>query len=299
MPHLQDHPRLRRHGLRRMAAAGRGHVDPGPARRGAGTSRSTRGQRRRRGTHRRRGARARPGRQFLAPRVRSTTRALIRALNARLPEAVRVLAAERVPATFHARFGATGKTYRYRIWNTGVVSPFERAFTWHVTRAARSTRDGGCRRASSKGRHDFAAFKAAGGATRSTEREMFSSRVVAGSGDPIDAGRRPARQPSDRLRDLGHRIPSPHGPHHRRHARGDRPGPPAGRVDVRGPGRTRSDAGGSDGAGAGTGAGGGRVRRRARLRLVAKPFTITIYYELPLGIRSRRARTPKGLVNVA
>ena len=114
--------------------------------------------------------------------------ALIRALNARLPEAIRVLAAERVPETFHARFGATSKTYRYRIWNADVVSPFERAFTWHViepldrqamAEAARFL----------EGPHDFAAFKAAGGATRSTERDVFSSRVAGGPEGPHDNSR--------------------------------------------------------------------------------------------------------------
>jgi tRNA pseudouridine38-40 synthase len=113
---------------------------------------------------------------------------LIRALNARLPEAIRVLAAERVPETFHARFGATGKTYRYRIWNSAVSNPFERAFTWHVAEPLdrRAMADAAC---FLEGPHDFAAFKAAGGATRSTEREMFSSRVVSEPGDPTSRSR--------------------------------------------------------------------------------------------------------------
>ena len=40
---------------------------------------------------------------------------LVRAVNARLPPAVRVLSAAEAPATFHARFDALAKTYRYRI----------------------------------------------------------------------------------------------------------------------------------------------------------------------------------------
>jgi tRNA pseudouridine38-40 synthase len=102
---------------------------------------------------------------------------LIRALNAGLPEAIRVLAAERVADTFHARFSATGKIYRYRIWNARIASPFERAFTWHVMepldRRALADAAGVL-----EGAHDFAAFKAAGGTTRSTEREVFSSRLI-------------------------------------------------------------------------------------------------------------------------
>ena len=39
MPHAEDHARVRRHRLRRLAAAGRGRVDPGAARRGAGRDR--------------------------------------------------------------------------------------------------------------------------------------------------------------------------------------------------------------------------------------------------------------------
>src|SRR5580692_10192222 len=44
---------------------------------------------------------------------------LVRSLNASLPDAVRVLAADVVPETFHARYHARGKTYRYRLWNAG------------------------------------------------------------------------------------------------------------------------------------------------------------------------------------
>jgi tRNA pseudouridine38-40 synthase len=105
--------------------------------------------------------------------------AVLRAVNARLPEAIRVVAAEQAPPGFHARFGARAKTYRYRIWNGAVMSPFERRYAWHVAgaldidamaRAARAV----------EGRHDFAAFQAAGSETQTTEREVFSSRVIAG-----------------------------------------------------------------------------------------------------------------------
>jgi len=62
--------------------------------------------------------------------------ALVRAINARLPDAVRVLAAEEMPPRFHARFDATRKLYRYRIWHADVLSPFERAYVWHAPGAA-------------------------------------------------------------------------------------------------------------------------------------------------------------------
>src|SRR5260221_3887152 len=42
---------------------------------------------------------------------------LRQALNARLPQDVRIVRAEQVPETFHARFDARAKVYHYRIWN--------------------------------------------------------------------------------------------------------------------------------------------------------------------------------------
>src|SRR5262245_34694916 len=48
---------------------------------------------------------------------------LMRALNANLPAAVRVFDVREMPDDFHARFGATGKTYEYRIWNGPAVPP--------------------------------------------------------------------------------------------------------------------------------------------------------------------------------
>src|ERR1043166_10094338 len=39
-----------------------------------------------------------------------------RALNALLPQAIRIVAAEEVGPDFHARWSALGKTYRYRLY---------------------------------------------------------------------------------------------------------------------------------------------------------------------------------------
>ena len=46
------------------------------------------------------------------------------ALNGNLPPDVRVIEVEQVADDFHARFSATGKTYRYRVFNAPFVSPF-------------------------------------------------------------------------------------------------------------------------------------------------------------------------------
>ena len=102
---------------------------------------------------------------------------LVRAMNARLPDAIRVLAATEAPAAFHARFDARKKTYRYRLWNGDVMSPFERAQAWHVSGALDVEQMAAAARLI-EGRHDFAAFQGAGSATVTTEREIFSSRIA-------------------------------------------------------------------------------------------------------------------------
>ena len=42
--------------------------------------------------------------------------------------------ARRVPMTFHARFDATGKQYRYTVWNHPVMDPLQHNTAWHVPR---------------------------------------------------------------------------------------------------------------------------------------------------------------------
>jgi tRNA pseudouridine38-40 synthase len=114
--------------------------------------------------------------------------ALVRALNARLPADVRVLAAAEAPADFHARIAARAKTYRYRIWNAPVVSPFERRYVWHVPHPLDVDAMAAAARAL-EGRHDFAAFQATGSPVASTTRTLFSVSVQT---DPSSTGPSPA-----------------------------------------------------------------------------------------------------------
>lgn len=114
-----------------------------------------------------------------------TSHGVVRALNARLPADVRVLSATEVPPQFHARFDARAKTYRYRIWNADVVSPFERRYAWHLDGALDvSAMDAAARLL--EGHHDFAAFRAAGGRTRTSERTVISSRISRQKSDTVD-----------------------------------------------------------------------------------------------------------------
>ena len=103
--------------------------------------------------------------------------AVVRALNARLPDTVRVLSADEAPASFRARADARSKTYRYRIWHGDVVSPFERRFVWHVPGAldVEAMRTAG---RILEGKHDFAAFQTAGSDAETTVREIYSLLIA-------------------------------------------------------------------------------------------------------------------------
>ena len=86
-------------------------------------------------------------------------RKLALALNAWLPEDIRVLSAARVSGTFHARFDAAGKQYRYFVWNHPAMNPLIRNTAWHVPRPL----DVQAMRAAAPvfvGRHDFQSFAA-------------------------------------------------------------------------------------------------------------------------------------------
>lgn len=81
------------------------------------------------------------------------------AMNALLPESVRVVKARRARPDFHARFDATGKEYRYSIWNAPVACPLHRRQALHV----RLPLDVAAMRAAAallEGTHDFASFSA-------------------------------------------------------------------------------------------------------------------------------------------
>jgi tRNA pseudouridine38-40 synthase len=98
-----------------------------------------------------------PTRRYGAQRWRS-------ALNGLLPPEIRVMRCRFVTESFHARFSAKGKIYRYRIWNGEVLPPLEAGRAWHV----RDPLDRDVMAAAAQsfvGRHDFHSFAANRGAT--------------------------------------------------------------------------------------------------------------------------------------
>lgn len=99
------------------------------------------------------------------------------ALNALLPATIRVVRCAYVATTFHARFAAKGKVYRYRIWNAPVLSPFELNRSWYVPEALDLEIMASTARVFI-GTHDFAAFAATRGRPeRSTVRTIRHAAV--------------------------------------------------------------------------------------------------------------------------
>ena len=95
-----------------------------------------------------------------------SVRKLPLAINAWLPEDIRVMAAARARSDFHARFDAAGKQYRYFVWNHAAMNPLLRQGAWHVKQKL----DLPAMRAGASlfiGRHDFKSFAG----TRSYEME--------------------------------------------------------------------------------------------------------------------------------
>lgn len=99
------------------------------------------------------------------------------ALNRLLPEDIRCVKAESVPADFHARHDALGKKYLYRIYNQEIPSVFIRNYVYYFKKkldpvimqeAARCL----------EGTHDFSSFRAAECSARTTVRTIHSIEVI-------------------------------------------------------------------------------------------------------------------------
>ena len=102
----------------------------------------------------------------------------LKALNGVLPPAIRILRAGFVGQSFHARFSAKGKVYRYRIINGAVLPPLEIGRAWHVPSPLDRELLGRAAKLFT-GRHDFAAFAAnRGKEERSTMRTVEYVRAT-------------------------------------------------------------------------------------------------------------------------
>ncbi len=91
------------------------------------------------------------------PNDRLSLREWLPALNAHLPDSIRVMKITEAPSDFHARFSAKGKIYRYTIWHGSALHPLMKDRAWHVPGALDFEK---LQRACDlfTGTHDFAAF---------------------------------------------------------------------------------------------------------------------------------------------
>ena len=109
--------------------------------------------------------------------LKMPVRKLALALNAHLPEDIRIMTASRATAAFHARFDASGKQYRYYVWNQPAMNPLLRRTAWHVPRKL----DLRAMRSAAQllmGKHDFQSFAANPGyAKESTVRTLVHCDV--------------------------------------------------------------------------------------------------------------------------
>lgn len=98
------------------------------------------------------------------------------AMNSHLPLDISVKKAAYVDETFHARFDAKGKRYRYSIWNEKTRPALCRNFNYHTPRVIDIDL---MRKASEKltGTRDYAAFMASGSETASTVRTLEDIRI--------------------------------------------------------------------------------------------------------------------------
>jgi tRNA pseudouridine38-40 synthase len=108
---------------------------------------------------------------------------LRRAMNARLPTDVRVLAVEDPAADFHARFSARGKRYRYLLATGPVISPFAARYVWHVP-GRLDLADMQRAVATLVGTNDFAAFQSTGTPVAHAVRTLAAATVSEVSATP-------------------------------------------------------------------------------------------------------------------
>lgn len=113
-----------------------------------------------------------------------------RGLNAMLPPAIRIYAAEEAEPTFHARFSAVAKEYRYEIYHGPIQPPRLRHYTLHITHTPDLQTISRCL-GLLEGTHDFSSFensgtrdKAAPGG-RGAVRTIHSARLAEEDGAMI------------------------------------------------------------------------------------------------------------------
>lgn len=99
------------------------------------------------------------------------------ALNAHLPDTIRIISAEGVDASFHARYSSTGRTYRYVVLNRPAPSAILRHHAYHV--ASPLDIDGMAAALQAlRGTHAFTAFRGVGSGESTTVCDLRRAEVA-------------------------------------------------------------------------------------------------------------------------
>lgn len=102
--------------------------------------------------------------------------ALQNGLNSLLPPDIVIRQCRQIDASFHARFDAKGKRYRYTILNQPLPAAIGRQFAWFIRRPL----DTGAMQSALDqfiGRHDFSAFEGAGSPREHSVRTITSGTI--------------------------------------------------------------------------------------------------------------------------
>lgn len=100
----------------------------------------------------------------------------LKGLNSLLPDDILIKACESVDLSFHARYDARSKMYRYRILNRDLPSVMERHYVWHIRRRLNLE---AMQKAAAflVGEHDFKAFEGTGSPRSSTVRHVIRAAM--------------------------------------------------------------------------------------------------------------------------
>ncbi|MEW6448312.1 MAG: tRNA pseudouridine(38-40) synthase TruA [Bacillota bacterium] len=101
---------------------------------------------------------------------------MVQVLNGALPEDMAVLAAVKVPASFHPRYDAVSKTYVYTVFRRAVRCPLSRLYSLHFPEELDTSRMHDAITLLI-GTHDFSAFQNTGRPVKSAVRTVFGAHI--------------------------------------------------------------------------------------------------------------------------
>lgn len=105
-----------------------------------------------------------------------STDSLSKALNSLLPADIVIKEVKKVPHSFHARYSAKSKIYRYQILKQLLPSALERRFSWHIPESLHWRK---IREASKYfvGKHDFSPFSVTGSSRKNKQCTVKNFKI--------------------------------------------------------------------------------------------------------------------------